>query len=255
MDYSSFVNFTGLNNLINGQKTKYKLINHFQVKYRVTPNGNQFLEPPKILHNDTLVGDTINPTGVPPNFPLPIPTLQDVIAFPILAPAKAYAYLISPQEGPENGLTGTDAAHTQIAQINDGCPDIFGTRAFNTLEGLDVPSPVFWEDIGSKITFRCAFPWTSPPLLGGLVPQPYPTYNVYFNGIDKKRPFVQFPKPTGNFNTAPYPFGTVPSIGLIPPIPGISPGTPTIPGGRNGVAGLPPGPTVRNPPPTYTVLP
>ena len=146
-------------------------------------------------------------------------------------------------------LTGIDAAHTQIAQINDGCPDIFGTRAFNTLEGLDVPSPIFWENIGSQIVFKC--PLTTPT----LVWQPYPTYNEYKNGVDLHIPRLQAKSPTGNFNTAPYPFGTVPSIGLIPPIPGISPGTPTIPGGRNGVAGLPPGPTVRNPPPAYTVLP
>ena len=146
-------------------------------------------------------------------------------------------------------LTGIDAAHTQIAQINDGCPDIFGTRAFNTLEGLDVPDPIFWENIGSQIVFKC--PLTTP----GLVWQPYPTYNEYKNGVDLHIPRPQAPLPTGNFNAAPYPFGTVPSIGLIPPIPGISPGTPTIPGGRNGVAGLPPGPTVRNPPPPYTVLP
>ena len=112
-----------------------------------------------------------------------------------------------------------------------------------------MPDPIFWENIGSQIVFKC--PLTTP----GLVWQPYPTYNEYKNGVDLHIPRPQAPLPTGNFNAAPYPFGTVPSIGLIPPIPGISPGTPTIPGGRNGVAGLPPGPTVRNPPPPYTVLP
>ena len=135
------------------------------------------------------------------------------------------------------------------AQINDGSPDIFAIRAFNTLEGLDVPNPIFWENIGTQIVFKVPNP--TPPI---PLHQPYPTYYEYHNGAFIAT-YPEFPAPTGNFNTAPYPFGTVTSVGLYPYILNVSPGTPSIPGGRNGVAGLPPGPTVRNPPPPYTVLP
>ena len=155
--------------------------------------------------------------------------------------------LTKPQTGPENGLMGVDALNTQIALINDGSPDIFAVRAFNTLEALNVPNPIFWENIGSQIVFKC------PLTTSTLVWQPYPTYNEYSNGADLHIPRPQAKSPTGNFNPAPYPFGTFPSFGLIQSIPGSASGTPTIPGGRNGIAGLPPNTSARIP--AYTVLP
>ena len=65
--------------------------------------------------------------------------------------------------------------------INDGSPDSGAISAFNTLTGKALPpgsSPVFWENIGTKITFSVAN-GTAP----GLVLQPYPTYYEYRNGI------------------------------------------------------------------------
>jgi len=101
--------------------------------------------------------------------------------------------------------------------INDGSPDSGAIRAFNTLTGKDLPpgsSPVFWENIGTKITFSVAN-GTAP----GLVLQPYPTYYEYRNGTRvSTRP--QAASPLGNFAPNPYPFGTVICIGLG----GITPG-------------------------------
>lgn len=159
------------------------------------------------------------------------------------------------QSGPKYGLMGIDAATTQIALINDGSPDISAVRAFNTLEAEGVSNPIFWENIGSKITFKCMLPYTSPPFAANVITQPYPTYYEYINGTYYPLGLrTQAKSPTGNFNPAPYPFGTVPSIGLDY-YPAILPYITSIPGGRNGIAGLPPNPTVRNPPPAYTVLP
>lgn len=161
-----------------------------------------------------------------------------------------YNEMLEPQSGPADGFVGTDTLHTKIAQINDGSPDIFAVRAFNTLEGLDVPNPIFWEDIGSQIDFKCIPPYTSPPVAALAVTQVYPTYYEYVNGASYAPGLVkQAPKPTGNFNTAPYPFGTVTSVGLPSSL------LPLIPAGRNGLAALPADPSSRNPPPAYAVHP
>ncbi len=160
--------------------------------------------------------------------------------------------LLSPQPGPANGLIGPTPATNHISQCNDGSPEIPGIRAFNTLEGLDVPNPLFWQNIGSKITFTC--PNTAP---NRPTVENYPTYYWYGNGLFILS-FAQAATPHGHFYASPYPFGTDPSFGLppegpgdIPLIPGV-PAFPTLPGGRNGIATLPPDdPSVPIPP--YTV--
>ena len=199
--------------------TDYKLVNHFQVKYRVSPTTGQFNGYPTILHEDALVGATINPTGIPPGA------------------------LIPAQNGPMNNVVLMDPTNTLISLVNDGSPDQHGIQAFNTLEGLDVPIPIFWENIGSEIQFASpgwgnsgGWAWHRTPH------QPYPTYNLYLNGaFSFSCPEAATPK--GNFRPAPYPFGTVPSTFF---------GAPTIPGGRGGDASSPPDPTAVPPGSGYT---
>ena len=194
--------------------TDYKLVNHFQVKYRVSPTTGQFNGYPTILHEDALVGATVNPTGIPPGA------------------------LIPAQKGPMNNVVLMDYPNnTRISLVNDGSPDAQGIKAFNTLEGLDVPTPMFWENIGSQIIFTSPG-WGNSGGWGPSLPhQPYPSYNEYLNGS-----YIQTIKeassPTKNFNPAPYPFGTVPST---------FPFAPTVPGGRGGDASSPPDPTAAPP--------
>lgn len=147
--------------------------------------------------------------------------------------------LLDPQVGPANGVIGPVPATDHISQCNDGSPDILGVRAFNTLMGLDVPNPLFWQNIGSKITFKCG---SAAP---NFTYENYPTYYFYVNGIANGLN-RQAKTPQGHFYTNPYPFGTYPSYGLppqfpwgAPVIPTLGPGFPTIPGGRNGVATTP----------------
>ena len=214
MNYPKFYSYVS-----NGQN--YKLVNHFQVKYRVNPATGQFNGTPTVLHQDALVGTTINPTPFPP------------------------ASLIPAQQGPMNGAVLLDPTNTYISLVDDGSPDVQGIRAFNTLEGLDVATPMFWENIGSEIEFMSPG-WGNA---GGwawhrLPHQPYPTYNLYLNGGFTQK-FPEWFTPKGNFQLAPYPFGTVPSTWF---------GAPTVPGGRNGDAASPPDPTVVGPSSGYTHL-
>lgn len=237
MDYDKYGAYTA-----DGQN--YKLVNHFQVKYCVQFKSGSppCFDNPIVLQSGAIVGATVNPTGVPPDF---IENTINLLShlpppFNVLFTIASWtaAGLLQPQYGPANGIIGTDPENTLISKINDGSPDIFAIRAFNTLEGLDVPNPVFWENIGSKITFRCGDTGPTP------VRQNYPTYYRYDNGIFNRR-YDQARRPQDHFNTAPYPFGTVPTWGL-PPTPPDSiplidslPMLPTINGGRNGIATLP----------------
>ncbi len=106
------------------------------------------------------------------------------------------------QTGPANGIIGPVPATNHISQINDGSPEIPGIRAFNTLTAMDEQTPLFWQNIGSKITFTCGTPSaTLPPIT-----ENYPTYNMYVNGaMVFVRP--QAALPNGHFFASPYPFG------------------------------------------------
>ncbi len=95
-------------------------------------------------------------------------------------------------------------------QVNDGSPDSGAVRAFNTLEGKNVSSPVFWENIGSKITFTVD---------GGPNPQIayqlYPTYYEYHNGTFVRQ-YPEAQTPRENFFPNPYPPGIVPCHKIQP---------------------------------------
>lgn len=222
---------------------RFKLLNHFQVKYRVNlSNIGQFNGAPIILQRGATIGATVNPTGVPPDFGS-ILNLLASLPFPFNLPGLAAAYanhtLLDPQPGPANGLIGPTPAVSHISQCNDGSPEIPGIRAFNTLTGADEANPLFWQNIGSKITFTCGATGSTP------TNENYPTYYYFYNGV-LSGTVKQAPTPNGHFYPSPYPFGTDPSFGLpprgpgdIPLLPGI-PSFPTLPGGRNGFATLPP---------------
>jgi hypothetical protein len=148
----------------------------------------------------------------------------------------AYPNTFSGQAGPANGLLANTNS-VREAQINDGSRDSGAVRAFNTLEGKDVSSPVFWENIGSNITFS-PNGGTSPQ----LVLQPYPTYYEFHNGT-----FVtQYPEaalPLLNFNPNPYPSGTVPCQITSP----LDSQTRVTPGGRCGDQASAPDVSARTP--------
>jgi hypothetical protein len=208
--------------------TNYKLVNRFQVKMRITiPLGGvpYFTVPPTILQGQSmqLIGTTVNPCGA----------------------AAGFLGFLPGQSGFRNGLQPTSPSggaqfNSSVSIINDGSPDANAIEAFNTLSGLGVAPAVFWESIGSRITFTAA---------GGTSPvvnvQPYPTYYVYINGAQvsttaqASNPINEFVSGNSSGVMGPYPFGMVacPGLGLLP----------TVPGGRCGNAVLPPDPTARIP--------
>jgi hypothetical protein len=251
MDYDKYKAFLNDNH-------RYKLLNHFQVKYLVDPiNPSKFkANSPYILQSAALVGGTVNPTGIPPDL---APVLDPLISLPgiefygasELLAAYANKTLFEPQAGPANGNIGEDPNQTLISQSNDGSPEIPAIRAFNTLMALDVQTPLYWQNIGSKITFTCGA--TGPK----LIYENYPTYNWYGNGVLILPTFKQAANPAMHFFANAYPFGEYPSYGLPPQWPGglpviiDAPSYPTIPGGRNGIATTPCDGS--SPTPAYTV--
>ena len=193
--------------------TNFKLYNRFQVKYLVS--GGTFKGAPTVIHQDTRIGTTKNPCGS--------------LIFGIIG-------TFAGQSGPNNGPPpASPGGNTRISLINDGSPDSGAIRAFNTLTGKDLPpgtTAIFWENIGTRISFSVA-DGTTP----NVVLQPYPTYYTYRNGTQvANRP--QAASPLGNFATNPYPFGTVPCLGVG----GITPG------GRCGYATGAAEPSARVPP-------
>jgi hypothetical protein len=124
-----------------------------------------------------------------------------------------------------------------MAQINDGSPDAGAVRAFNTLEGEDVSSPLFWENIGSRMTF--SFDGGTSPQ---LVLQPYPTYYEFHNG-SLVHVYPEASTPVANFNPNPYPSGTA-TCHQTSPFDGI---TRITPGGRCGDQAAPPDVSARIP--------
>ena len=237
--YAGYIDYIKYNAYVSDLH-RFKLFKHFQVKYRVNlKTPSVFNGTPIILQGGALIGATVNPTGIPPDFGPLLNFLSNApfhYNMPWLAAAYANHTLVDPQAGPANGLIGPTPVTDHIAQISDGSPDIPAVRAFNTLMGLDVPAPLYWQNIGSKITFKCGSP--TP----GLAYENYPTYYFYNNGVFAGL-VKQAKSPKGHFYTNPYPFGTYPSYGLPPQwptglpvitLPGQS--FPTIPGGRNGVA-------------------
>ncbi len=211
---NSTTSFTDDNKVANfvGTPTNFKLFNRFQVKFRVGPGGT-FNGTPIVLHQQTGIGTTKNPCGA----------------------IAGFFGLFAGQAGPANGPPPVASpTNTRDSVINDGSPDDKAIRAFDTLTGKDLPAgvtAVFWENIGTRISFNAG---------GGPAPnvvvQPYPTYYEYHNGkLVTTTP--QAASPLGNFQTNPYPFGTVACLGLG----GITPG------GRCGDASSPADPSARVP--------
>jgi hypothetical protein len=88
------------------------------------------------------------------------------------------------------------ASFARVASINDGSPDCDAVKAFNTLTGENVSNPVFWENIGTKITF-----WANGGPSPQLVLQPYPTYYEFRNGR-LVNTYPQASTPRANFYSA-----------------------------------------------------
>lgn len=196
IQYSKLLEYAG--------DAEYKLLNHFQVKYLVQ-NG-KFDGTPVAIRSEAFIGATVDPF--------------------VLSPAE----LFSTQIGPANGRTSVSTDNTHIFHMNDGSPEAPAIRAFNTLMALDVSSPQFWENIGSKITFTCGN--TTPD---DLIRQNYPTYWVYQNGIHTVT-WPEYASPKDEFCADPYPFGTATTFGLV-----------SLQGGRNGDAASPADSTARIP--------
>jgi hypothetical protein len=188
------------------QGSNYKLFNRFQVRWRIGSDPTKFLITPIATRPKTAaVGATVDPC----HSPLPPP---------------------QPQSGPAN--QSSIATSSQISMVNDGSPDEIAVRAFNTLSGRNVASPVFWENIGSRITFA-----PTGAFSGLQVMQPYPSYNIYVNGTYTGTR-AQASDPFQQFVVNPYPFGTVSCTRAC----GITPG------GRCGDAVSPAEVTARTPP-------
>jgi hypothetical protein len=170
-----------------------------------------------VLHTATDIGTTKNPCGA----------------------VGVYLADFPGQAGPLNGPSAPLLQANRISLVNDGSPDPGAVEAFNTLMGKDVDPaiPKFWENIGSRITF------TAGSAASERVYQPYPTYEVFVNGRYSQT-FFQAADPIEQFQTNPYPFGTVPCPGIFG----------TTPGGRCGDGHSAPDPTVRQPPPPFTIL-
>lgn len=204
--YDEYINYSLVDDY-KSDKTRYKLFNHFQVRFRAS--GGLFTEV-VVLRADTVVGDTPNPCG-------PVP--------------GGFLAVLPGQAGPASGPPPVIHENHRINLINDGSPDAGAIRAFNTLMGKTVPYPVYWESIGDRIRFSVA------TLTDGAVTvQPYPTYYVFLNGRFVTV-YTQAPEPDDHFYVNPYPFGIVPCERFW----GITPG------GRCGNAKDPRHPSARTP--------
>jgi hypothetical protein len=219
MDYSKLQTFID-------SVQKYKLVNHLQLDYRVDMtnlvngvathfNGN----PQQLNNSQAYIGTTLDP-------------LTRIVTFP-------------GQTGPQNNnfrvLSNDPSLPAQTdsaSQINDGSPDANGVKVLDELMGdprnLDAngrpATPMFWENIGSRIEFDPRNGTT-----GSVFVQPYPTYFVYVNGVQTANPFLQAPSAAANFvaianGKGSYPFGTQPSTAAG------NQGPLSIPGGNNGLA-------------------
>jgi hypothetical protein len=207
--------------------TRYKLFNHFQLKYRVLRNNGWYDvfngEPRRLARSfkDAEIGTTIEPI---------------------------YGFSFKGQYGPQNYLKVSlySPYHPQpyeISMINDGSPHVAGINVTNELMGdprhLIEGPPRFWENIGSRIMYKAANIAEST-----VFAQPYPTYWVYINGVlhsvipQAPGPSFHFYAHSGSPLKGTYPFGTQPS----------SDNGGTIPGGRNGDANTVPDPSSRIPP-------
>jgi hypothetical protein len=194
-----------------------------QAKFRV--NGSQVFGVQRLRGSSPAVGQTPNPCGYTPTFDGQV------------GPANSNG-------GPLSAINGGN-----ISQINDGSPDAAPVKAFNTLTGKNVSSfssPVFWENIGSRITFSVNG-GTSPQ----VIVQPYPTYYQYRNGTLVSK-FPEALSPFLNFNFSPYPSGTVTCL-LVSPVPDVNGNFPinVTPGGRCGDQVTPPDVSVIAPAPSY----
>jgi len=176
----TYINYARVN-LFRSSNTNYKLFNHLQVRYRIGQNG--FAGTPTAIHATTSIGHTPSPIGT-------------IFGFP--GPAVGQ---IGPNNGPPHVLP--PPGNHRISLINDGSPPANAIRAFNTLAGQGVASPVYWENI----IFQIRFTWQGGVSATILV-QPYPTYYIYRNGRHVNT-IAQAASPLGNFAPNPYPFGTV----------------------------------------------
>jgi len=206
----------------------YKLFNHFQVKFQVNPNGgfyNLFKDGdgapiPVNGRAETGIGTTIDP-------------VSQFLEFP-------------GQKGPNDGAIRSSSS--VVGHINDGSPDVDGVNGFSELMGdtRHFPNPVYWESIGSRITFKPTSTAPSSP----VITQKYPTYYLYTNGNAPTVESIQAAEPKDQFVAwdafaSAYPFGNNASSGSGTTWNWYS--TP-VPGGRNGDATSAPGSTSRIPP-------
>lgn len=168
-------------NLFANTPTNYKMFNHLQIRYLLSPSGG-FKGTPHAIRSGARIGTTVSPCD---------------------------GSLWAGQAAALNGWKGVNPGNSRFSQINDGSPDALAVMAINVLTGKNLgpgATPVFWEDIGSCIRFTASAATT--PI---VAVQPYPTYIEFWNGVPVAT-YPQAPAPIGNFATNPHPFGTVPCL-------------------------------------------
>lgn len=165
-----------------GTNTGYKLFNRLEISYFV--NGTQFKASPQLLHNESLIGTTVD---------------------------SVQGQLYPGQAGPNNDF-GLVTDFNTFHQIVDGSPDAWAVAAFNTLM-----SPLKWNNIEDRIDEGVSLDQGTPPILGYTVEtQVYPTCYIYERESDGGFYLIntipQASTPSGNFNSNPYPPGPAPYI-------------------------------------------
>lgn len=198
-----------VNNFLENKKHDYKLFSEAQVKFFA--NGPDFDGAVEFLHSRTGIGVTDDPcSGI--DFAGQACTMDGL-----------------QRHGPQ-----------RVSLVNDGCHSAEAARAHNTLMGMynhPGPVPLFWEDIGSRISFDAIDAGRST-----VVVQDYPTYYVYINGRKlETETHPQAPAPGDHFQSNPYPFGTDGCLCIFN----------HQPAGRCGYCPTPPEPSARQPP--YTL--
>ena len=182
-----------------GTSTNYKLYNRLQIRYVPGPNGN-FAGAPVVLQQATSIGTTASPLTLPPPLPAFFPG----------------------QKGPANSAAASVVHNNRVSSIVDGSPDKDGVEVFNTLTKFIGTTPVYWGDIGDKITFHSAGTlgyYTDPD----FTPADYPSFYVYLNGrLDIRYYSRQAATPLAHFVKNPYPWGPgggsdLAQAGLPPP--------------------------------------
>ncbi len=199
-----------LDDFVDGHdSTDFKLMNHYQAKYRVNENGKFIIEPGKTrvgeVKSKALIGNTKDPSR-----------LYDVVDS---LPDAVLRFLGYPPKGVFQGqpsdkntqFTIVDTGRTTTRLLNEGRPDQKALDAFFKLTGQDQgyiwSSITFFPDLqyysetispstGQSLTRD---PKPSEFSQGRINTQVYPTYWFYINGVKSDKVQNQASSPSALF--------------------------------------------------------